>query len=99
MIEAQILMDNDAKVDYTQIIERAKSLIRMQMAQFGQTDMKDEDLDPIVERILKNREEVGRIQSMIIREKMLDIFKTKIPYKTKEVTHDEFVKAIAKKKA
>lgn len=99
MIEAQILMDNDAKVDYTQIIERAKSLIRMQMAQFGQTDMKDEDLDPIVERILKNREEVGRIQSMIIREKMLDIFKTKIPYKTKEVTLDEFVKAIAKKKA
>ena len=99
LIEAQILMDNDAKVDYTQIIERAKSLIRMQMAQFGQTDMKDEDLDPIVERILKNREDVGRIQSMIIREKMLDIFKTKIPYKTKEVTLDEFVKAIAKKKA
>ena len=57
--------------------------------------MTDEQLSPIVERVLKNREEVGRIQSMIIREKLMEIFKEKVSGKQKEVTLDEFVKAVA----
>ncbi|MDD4820474.1 MAG: trigger factor, partial [Flavobacteriales bacterium] len=98
LIETEILAENGVRIEYADIVERAKALIRMQMAQYGQVDMKDEDLNPIVERVLKNKEEIGRLQSMIIREKMLAIFKEKVPYKTKEVTLEEFVKAIAKKK-
>lgn len=98
LIETQILADNNIRIEYNDIAERAKSLIRMQMAQYGQMEMSDDDLAPIVERILKNKEEVSRMQSMIIREKMLSIFKEQIAYKQKEVTLDEFVKAIAKRK-
>lgn len=97
LIETEILAENGVRIEYADIVERAKGLIRMQMAQYGQVDMKDEDLNPIVERVLKNKEEIGRLQSMIIREKMLAIFKEKVPYKTKEVTLEEFVKAISKK--
>ena len=95
LIETQLLMDNGVRIDYPMIEERAKALIRMQMAQYGQADMTDEQLSPIVERVLKNREEVGRIQSMIIREKLMEIFKEKVSGKQKEVTLDEFVKAVA----
>ena len=95
LIETKLLMDAGVRIDYPMIQQRAKDLIRMQMAQYGQAGMTDEQLDPIVERVLKNREEVGRIQSMIIREKLMDIFKEKVPYKVKEVTLDEFVKAVA----
>ena len=49
----------------------------------------------VVSRVVKNREEVGRIQNMLVREKLMDIFKEKVPDKVKEVTLDEFVKAVA----
>ena len=95
LIETQLLLDAGVRIDYAMIQQRAKDLLRMQMAQYGQAGMPDEQLDPIVERVLKNREEVGRIQNMLVREKLMDIFKEKVPYKVKEVTLDEFVKAVA----
>ncbi len=95
LIETQLLLDAGVRIDYAMIQQRAKDLLRMQMAQYGQAGMPDEQLDPILERVLKNREEVGRIQNMLVREKLMDIFKEKVPYKVKEVTLDEFVKAVA----
>lgn len=95
LIETRLLMDAGVRIDYPMIEQRAKDLIRMQMAQYGQADMTDEQLAPIVERVLKNREEGSRIQSMIVREKLMDIFREKVPYKVKEVSLDEFVKAVA----
>ena len=67
-------------------------VIRKQMAQFGQLDPSQEDVDGIVARVMSNQEEVRRLSEQVMSEKMLNLFKEKFNAKTKEVSYDQFIK-------
>ena len=69
-----------------------KEVIRKQMAQFGQLNPTDEDVDGIVARVLGNQEEVKRLSDQVMSEKMVNLYKEKVPFTTKEVTYQEFIK-------
>ena len=62
------------------------------MAQFGQMNPTDEDVQGIVARVLSNQEEVKRLSDQLMGEKILRLFKEKVTAKTKEVTYEEFIK-------
>jgi len=64
------------------------------MAQFGQNDPKDEELEGIAARILSNQDEVKRLSEQLMNTKLLDFFKENVKLKEKEVTFDEFVKEV-----
>ena len=64
------------------------------MAQFGQNDPKDEELEGIAARILSNQDEVKRLSEQLMNKKLLDFFKENVKLKEKEVTFDEFVKEV-----
>ena len=64
------------------------------MAQFGQMNPTDEDVQGIVARVLGNQDEVRRLSEQLMGGKMLTLFNEKIKAKEKEVTYEDFIKAM-----
>ena len=67
-------------------------MIQGQMAQFGRTDVSDQELDDIAERILGNQDEIKRISDQLMSKKMTDLFRAEANLKTKKVSYEDFVK-------
>src|SRR5690625_3818078 len=92
LVEGHLTKEHKLSPDFEEIKEFAGEMVKMQMAQFGQTNPSKEDLDPIVMRILSNQEELERIHQQLVTKKLLDFFKENAKLKTKEVDFEEFVK-------
>lgn len=92
LIEGNITKENKLSPDFDEVKEFAGEMVKMQMAQFGQTNPTQEDLDPIVMRVLSNEEELERIHQQLVTKKLLDFYKEKANLKVKEVDFEEFVK-------
>ncbi|MGB3144854.1 MAG: trigger factor [Maribacter sp.] len=94
LIEGKIIRDNELQVQFDELKEFAKGFIRQQMAQFGQMDPKDEELDSIAARVLGNQDEVKRLSEQLMSQKLLNLYKEKANLKPKEVTYENFVKEV-----
>ena len=68
------------------------------MAQFGQTNPSERELDDIAARVLSNQDEARKISEQITSKRLLDIYKEKANIKTKELTYEDFVKLAYDKK-
>lgn len=94
LIEGKVMADNDLKVDFEDVKESAKAMIKVQMAQFGQMNPSDKELDDIAARVLSNQEEVKRLSEQVVSQKLLALYKEKANVKVKELTYDKFVKEV-----
>lgn len=94
LIEGKLMADNNLKVDFEDVKTNAKSMIKMQMAQFGQLNPSEKELDDIAARVLGNQDEVRRISEQVVSQKLLDLYKEKANIKTKEMSYDAFVKEV-----
>lgn len=92
LIEGKLRSENNLQVSFDELKEHSRNMIKAQMAQFGQTDPSDEELDSIAARILSNKEEVERLSEQLNSEKLLNYFKENANLKTKEITYDKFIK-------
>ena len=96
LIQEKILKENDIKLDYEELKEYAKGFIRTQMAQFGNMNPEDTELDDIANRILGNQEEAKKLQDQLMSQKLMTFYKEKMTFKTKKVTYEGFVKEVYK---
>ncbi|WP_452225159.1 trigger factor [Lacinutrix chionoecetis] len=94
LIEAKLMEANGIKVDFEDVKESAKNMIKMQMAQFGQMNPTDKELDDIAARVLSNQDEVRRLSEQVVSQKLLNLYKEKANIKTKELSYDKFVKEV-----
>ncbi|MFT7065419.1 MAG: trigger factor [Sediminicola sp.] len=94
LIEGKIIKENDIQVQFDELKDFAKGFIKTQMAQFGQLDPKEEELDNIAARVLSNQDEVRRLSEQLMSQKLLKLYKEKANLKTKEVTYENFVKEV-----
>ncbi|MBE98425.1 trigger factor [Flavobacterium coralii] len=92
LIESKIVTGNNLQVNFEDLKAYTSNLIKMQMAQFGQTNPSDADVENIVARVLSNKDEVKRLSEQIMSEKMLALYKENVKYKTKEITYQDFIK-------
>ena len=92
LIEGKIITENNLQITFDELKAYAGDIIKKQMAQFGQMNPTQEDIDGIVARVLSNQDEVRRLSEQVMSEKMLNFFKDKINAKTKEVSYEQFVK-------
>jgi trigger factor len=92
LIEGKIRQENEIQVTFEELKDYAKNMIKMQMAQYGQLDPKEEELDSISARIMSNQEEVKRLSEQLNSQKLLTFFKENTKLKTKEITYDKFLK-------
>ncbi len=94
LIEGKIIKDNDIQIQFDELKEFAKGFIKSQMAQYGQLNPQEEELDNIAARVLGNQDEVKRLSEQLMSQKLLNLYKEKANLKTKEVTYDNFVKEV-----
>ncbi len=94
LIEGKIIKENDIQIQFDELKEFAKGFIKSQMAQFGQLDPAEEELDNIAGRVLGNQDEVKRLSEQLMSQKLLQLYKEKANLKIKEVTYDNFVKEV-----
>ena len=92
LIEGKIRKDNDIQVSFEELKDHSKNLIKGQMAQYGQANPSEEELDSIAARIMSNEEEVKRLSEQLNSQKLLNFFKQTTKLKTKEITYDKFIK-------
>ena len=81
------MSQNNIQITFEDLKAFTAKAIRAQMAQFGQTNPTDEEVEGIVARVLANQEEVKRLSDQVVGEKMLQLFKVK------EVSYQEFIAA------
>ena len=96
LIESKIIKDNNLNLSMEELRDFAKGFIKMQMAQYGNPNPDEKQLDDIANRILENKDETKRLSEQLMQQKMLDFFKANAKLKAKEVTFDEFVKEVYK---
>jgi len=96
LIEGKITKDNNLQVTFEELKEFAKGFIKSQMAQYGNTNPEEKELDQIADRILGNQDEVKRLSEQLMSQKLLNFFKENVKLKTKEVSFDDFVKEVYK---
>ena len=94
LIEGKLITDNNIQVTMDDIKDHAKQMIKAQMAQFGQMNPSDKELEDIAARVLSNQDEARRISEQIISQKLLELYKEKANLKTKELTYEDFIKEV-----
>jgi trigger factor len=94
LIEGKIVTENELQVQFEELKEFSKGFIKSQMAQFGQLNPAEEELDNIATRVLSNQDEVKRLSEQLMSQKLITLYKEKANLKTKEVTYENFVKEV-----
>jgi trigger factor len=96
LIEGKIMTDNNLKLDHKELVDYAKGFIKTQMAQFGNINPEEKELDDIAGRILGNPEEAKRLQEQLVSHKLITFYKENITFKTKKVSYEDFIKEVYK---
>ncbi|WP_445736712.1 trigger factor [Mariniflexile sp.] len=94
LIEGKLITDNNIQVTMADIRNHSREMIKTQMAQFGQMNPSDKELDDIAARILSNQDEARRISEQLISQKLLALYKEKANLKVKELSYETFVKEV-----
>ncbi|GAA4297117.1 trigger factor [Aestuariibaculum suncheonense] len=94
LIESKLIVDNDIKVTMDDIKNHAKDMIKAQMAQFGQLNPSDKELEDIAARVLSSQDEARRISEQLISQKLLALYKEKANIEVKELSYEDFVKEV-----
>lgn len=94
LIEGKVMAENNLQITFEELKDFTSGLIKKQMAQFGQLNPTDEEVQGIVARVIGNQDEVKRLSEQLMSEKMLNLYKDKVKAKTKEVNYEDFIKAM-----
>ena len=94
LIEGKLIEANNVQVTMDDIKNHAREMIKGQMAQFGQMNPSDKELDDIAARVLGNQDEARRISEQLISQKLLEVYKEKANLKVKELSYENFVKEV-----
>lgn len=94
LIEGKMLSQNNIQVTFDDVKDFASAIIRQQMAQFGNANPTDEEVNGIVMRILSNQDEVRRVSEQVVAQKIRALFAEKTTPKQQEISYDDFIKVM-----
>ena len=92
LIEGKVMADNNLQITFEDLKAHTADLIKKQMAQFGQLNPSEDEINGIVARVMSNQDEVKRLSEQVMSEKMLGLYKEKVKAKSKEVNYEQFIK-------
>ena len=94
LIEGKLLKENDIQVQFEDLKSHTTEMVKVQMAQFGQTNPSDEELEGIVARVLSNQDEARKLSEQLVSQKLLTFYKDNVNLKVKELNYEEFIKEV-----
>jgi trigger factor len=97
LIENNVLESYDVKVEVEEVENHAKSLIRMQMQQYGQPLPEEDKMNEIVASILVKEDEKKKVYDQLYDMKTLKLYKENFKLKEKAISYDDFVKLASEK--
>ena len=83
LIEGKIIADHDLQIKLEELKEFAKEMIVMQMANYGQAGLPDEELEGVVARIMSNQDEARKLSEQLMSKKLLEFYKSNLLLKRK----------------
>ena len=92
LIEGKIIADNDLQIKFEELKDFSKEMISVQMSQYGQAELPDQELEKIVARVMSNKDEARRLSEQLMSKKLLEFFKSTLSLKKKKLTFDKFIK-------
>ncbi len=94
LIESKLIVDNKLQVNFEELKAFAGQMIKAQMAQFGQLNPSEKEIEDIVARVLSNQDEVKRMSEQLTSQKLLTFYKENAKLKEKKISYDGFVKEV-----
>lgn len=94
LIESKLIVDNNLQVNFEELKVYAGEMIKGQMAQFGQLNPSDKEVEDIVARVLSNQDEVKRMSEQLTSQKLLSFYKENVKLKSKQLNYDAFAKEV-----
>ena len=97
LIENNILENYNVKVSTEEVENHTKSLITMQMQQYGQPVPQEDKMNEIVASILKKEDDRKKIYDQLYDVKSLEVYKENFKLTEKAISYDDFVKLASEK--
>ena len=97
LIENNILENYNVKVNTEEVENHTKSLITMQMQQYGQPVPQEDKMNEIVSSILNKEDERKKIYDQLYDVKSLEVYKENFKLTEKAISYDDFVKLASEK--
>ena len=97
LIENNILENYNVKVSTEEVENHTKSLITMQMQQYGQPVPQEDKMNEIVSSILNKEDERKKIYDQLYDVKSLQVYKENFKLTEKAISYDDFVKLASEK--
>ena len=94
LIESKLIVENNLQVNFDDLKVYTSEMIKTQMAQFGQMNPSDKELEDIAARVLGNQDEVKRMTEQLMNERLLGFYKENVKLKEKEMSYEDFVKEV-----
>ncbi len=92
IIKENLIETNNLSIGEDEVKMFTKNMIKNQMAQYGNNNPDENELNEISKRVLKNENEVNRIESELINDKLKTFYNKKISYKLVKLGYEEFLK-------
>jgi trigger factor len=97
LIENNILENFKIKVSTEEVEDHTKSLIAMQMQQYGQPVPPEDKMKEIVDSILVKEDERKKVYDQLYDVKSLEVYKENFKLTEKAISYDDFVKLASEK--
>lgn len=94
LIENKLIKENDLKVEFAELQEKTKELVRANFKQYGQ-EVDEEQLASIVVNVLQKEEERRNIYDALYSEKIVNVVKSKCKVEEKSISYDDFLKLVS----
>lgn len=98
LIENKIIKNNNIQVTPEEVVEHTKGLLLQQMAGMGLPENSDEELTETANRVLQNEEEARNLYMMMYDTKLMELYKSSLKLKEKEISYEDFIKIAYSKK-
>ena len=91
LIEETIAKKYGIKVEYEDVINLTKDLLKMQMMQYGQALPDEQQIEKIAVNVLENEEERKRLSEQILRKKLVELYKKEMPLEKIKISYNKYL--------
>jgi trigger factor len=92
VIKENVIKENELSVSEDDVLGLAKEVAASQFRQYGMFDLPEEHLEGFAKQMLEKKDDRNRLYNKKMEDKIMEVFKSKIPVEVKEVTSEEFEK-------
>jgi trigger factor len=96
VIKENVVKENELSVSEDDVLGLAKEVAASQFRQYGMFDLPEEHLEGFAKQMLEKKDDRNRLYNKKMEDKIMEVFKSKIPVEVKEVTSEEFEKMFEK---